>query len=193
MISLSPCGRGRVRGFLRRPLTRLALAIARTRHPLPQGERGKSVCRASRALIQISNSQRSAGPILCGAGAPSSLWRRPKCSRARGMPGLNEPTALCAREKSTQAEFTASPPDHPASRARCEWLALRQPRRTDASGKRRPTFYPPLVTHGRWAGSSQLGPPLRGRAFCALPRPPHPAPGLMTLETSLEGDGISGL
>ena len=50
------------------------------------------------------------------------------------MPGLNRTHGPVRRRKSTQAEVTASRPDHPASRARCEWPAPQNPRWADFSG-----------------------------------------------------------
>ena len=106
------------------------------------------------------------------------------------MPGLNRTHGpVRKRKKHTGRIYRESAGPSGIPRAVFEGLLCDNPG-GQTPGQGRPTCYPPLVTHGRWAGSSQLGPPLRGRAFCALKRPPHPAPGLMTLETSLEGDGI---
>jgi hypothetical protein len=72
------------------------------------------------------------------------------------------------------------PPVHPAFRARCEWLALRQPRRTDAQA-RAANFLssagdPRPVSRiiAAWASAR------RDTSF-APTRPPHPAPRLATL------------
>ena len=59
--------------------------------------------------------------------APPEMFEGARDAGARRTHG-----PVCERKKAHRQIVTASPPKHPASRARCLRLALRQPRRTDA-------------------------------------------------------------
>ena len=141
--------------------------------------------------IQLSNSQRSAGPVICGAGAPSSWWCRSEGEGARNAgPGRTRGPRRLATPR--LAEILVEPRVQtgvPASRARCEWLALRQPRRTDAlaraanllssAGDPRPVSR--IIA--AWASTGA------GIRLVPCQPPPHPAPRLVTIAIRPSVDG----
>jgi hypothetical protein len=134
--------------------------------------------------IQISNSRSRSREAF----RPRALvaFPPPDDPRARGTPGSSQPAApIHEKECGGDCSPPRNRPDNPALRARCEWLAPRDPWWTDL------VIHHLCPTAGR-AGSSRLGPPHEGRPSYALTRPPPPAPRLVTLATRPSGGAGCG-